>query len=187
MKSLSFIIAIFYTLIYLSGCSVSEGKIRSIDSNIIKVLDSWSPLYSALIYRQGLPIELGSSDQNYVFEIHAQNGSFNISSDNKIQRTTDLICSSSEIIYWLYYAADETDEPWHGTTTFIDVIIRKGEHYVGYGVIKIESPNDIGVYNAIVVECKEFPRIWNRYQNISLEEITQMINAAKRATVQPEG
>lgn len=65
-------------------------------------------------------------------------------------------------------------------TTFLEVLIMEGEHYVGYGVVKIERPDDIYTYSATVIECKEFPKIKGDYQKIPLELIDQMIETAKQ-------
>ena len=59
-------------------------------------------------------------------------------------------------------------------------VLIKGVHYVGYGVVKIERPDDIYTYSANVIECKEFPKIKDNYQAISVELIKQMIEVAKQ-------
>lgn len=177
MKPFSFLLAMFCVIVCFSACSPSETGVKSVESDIIKVSDSWSPLTSLSL--DGLSVDFASDKETMAFIIHACDGSFSISKSDGIQHVSDITLSSGEAAYWTYYPVKETDSPWYGTTTFLEVLIMEGEHYVGYGVVRIGRPDDIYTYSATVIECKEFPKIKGDYQKIPLELIDQMIETAK--------
>ena len=165
-------------IVCFSACSPSETGVKSAESDIIKASDSWSPLTS--LSSDGLSVDFASDKENAAFIIHACDGSLSISKSDGIQHVSDITLGNGETAYWTYYPIKETDLPWNGTTAFLEVLIMEGEHYVGYGVVKIERPDDIYTYSATVIECKEFPKIKDDYQEIPLELIDQMIETAKQ-------
>ncbi len=165
------------TLFFFSGCSGSTSEITLIDSDAVQPADSWSPAVS--FWGDGL-IRCESDGEEFVFEIHACDGSFFVQDGNEPRRVSDLVIDGAGDAYWQYWSASDPVTPWAGTKTFLEVLIKKGDSYVGYAVVKVERPENIGTYSATVLVCKEVLHPGSNGQSLSSETIRQMMDAAKQ-------
>lgn len=159
-------------LLLTCSCTVSEPKL--LDSTVVKAGDSWSPLTS--LVENGL-IHCESGGNGYTFELHAFDGSFFVQQENEEpQFVSHLIIKGSGDAYWEHFIPSNPSLSWNGTQTFVEVLVRKEDRYVGYAVVKIEYLEHNARYFPTVVECKEVSPHFGRDIEVSQETLLKMMD-----------
>ena len=158
------------------GCSCASSGIKLTNSTVVKSNGSWYLLSS---FWPPL-IQCESDEEGYVFEIHARHGSFYVKQDGDEPAVyvADLVIEGSGDAYWYYYNVSypaHASSYWAGEKTFLEVLIKKDNRYVGYAVVAIEA-DDYSEYCATVVECKEVLRQEDLGEGLSKETLQQMID-----------
>ncbi len=158
------------------GCSCASSGIKLTDSTIVESNGSWSPVRS---FWYPL-IHCGSDEDGYVFEVHARHGSFYVKpdGDEPVVYVTDLVIEGSGGAYWQWNTVSypaHASSYWAGEKTFLEVLIKKDNRYVGYAVVAIETDN-YTEYCATVVECKEVLGQEDLGEGLSKETLQQMID-----------
>lgn len=147
-----------------------------INSNAVQVGDSWSPLDS--IERAGV-IHCEAGEDNYSFEVHAYDGSFLVKQqDGKMQYVSDLVIEGAGDAHWENVSSNGEILPWDGEKTFIGVLIKQDDQYVGYAAIMIERPENNWRYNATIINCKEIAPEERSNSEIMSEDLYKMIDSA---------
>lgn len=158
---------ILCAIVFLSGCSCTSSKIPMIDSTAVKPLASYSPGVSfvgdGLIYCE-------ADVDNCVFELHAHDGKFAVRPCVDIQHfVTNLTIEGSDDVHWENYG-------WYGKKTFLEILIKKNDKYVGYAVVAVEDPDDDYWYDATVIECKEISPQKSQEYELTAEMLQEMID-----------
>ena len=140
-------------MLFITGCTTNHLDNVMINSNAVQVGDSWSPLDS--IERAGV-IHCETEEDNYSFEVHAYDGSFLVEQQNgKMQYVSDLVIEGVGDAHWENVSSNGEIQPWDGEKTFLGVLIKRDDKYVGYATIMIERPENNWRYNATIINCKE--------------------------------
>ena len=138
--------------------------------------DSWSPLDS--IERAGV-IHCETEEDNYSFEVHAYDGSFLVEQQNgKMQYVSDLVIEGVGDAHWENVSSNGEIQPWDGEKTFLGVLIKRDDKYVGYATIMIERPENNWRYNATIINCKELSPEERSNSEIMPEDLYKMIDSA---------
>lgn len=170
------IFLIICAMFFITGCTNNHLNNAMINSNAVQVGDSWSPLDS--IERAGV-IHCEAGEDNYSFEVHAYDGSFLVKQqDGKMQCVSDLVIEGAGDAHWENVSSNGEILPWDGEKTFIGVLIKQDDQYVGYAAIMIERPENNWRYNATIINCKEIAPEERSNSEIMSEDLYKMIDSA---------
>ena len=159
----------------------------------------WSSAISSV---PGLPIKLQYPTEDVVFDISVDAGSFVGRDDTPLQpnEVYDSTKSSFEFfgqkftllkpqnIYWqdLEWESYDNISSYNGSfpvqpeKAYVEILIRKDEHIIGYTVIKIYMHSkDSLSYLAKILKSVSFPKINGEYQKISYEYVRDKIDTIK--------
>lgn len=170
------IFLIICAMFFITGCTNNHLNNAMINSNAVQVGDSWSPLDS--IERAGV-IHCEAGEDNYSFEVHAYDGSFLVKQqDGQMQYVSDLVIEVAGDAHWENVSSNGEILPWDGEKTFIGVLIKQDDQYVGYAAIMIERPENNWRYNATIINCKEIAPEERSNSEIMSEDLYKMIDSA---------
>ena len=168
--------SVICVMLFITGCTTNHLDNEMISSNAVKVGDSWSPLDS--IERAGV-IHCETEEDNYSFEVHAYDGSFLVEQQNgKMQYVSDLVIEGVGDAHWENVSSNGEIQPWDGEKTFLGVLIKRDDKYVGYATIMIERPENNWRYNATIINCKELSPEERSNSEIMPEDLYKMIDSA---------
>ena len=150
--------SVICVMLFITGCTTNHLDNVMISSNAVQVGDSWSPLDS---------IE------------HAYDGSFLVEQQNgKMQYVSDLVIEGVGDAHWENVSSNGEIQPWDGEKTFLGVLIKRDDKYVGYATIMIERPENNWRYNATIINCKELSPEERSNSEIMPEDLYKMIDSA---------
>ena len=126
--------SVICVMLFITGCTTNHLDNVMINSNAVQVGDSWSPLDS--IERAGV-IHCETEEDNYSFEVHAYDGSFLVEQQNgKMQYVSDLVIEGVGDAHWENVLSNGEIQPWDGEKTFLGVLIKRDDKYVGYATAR---------------------------------------------------
>lgn len=122
-------------------------------------------------------IHCETEEDNYSFEVHAYDGSFLVEQQNgKMQYVSDLVIEGVGDAHWENVSSNGEIQPWDGEKTFLGVLIKRDDKYVGYATIMIERPENNWRYNATIINCKELSPEERSNSEIMPEDLYIIIN-----------
>ena len=137
----------------------------------------------------GTPILIDFPEDDVCFICEVEDGVFYAGTHLQIQREKKIVLYPEPNNYW--YPDDDLEHHadtgfwWASTSSnnqkqqdFIQVIITKEDHIIGYVVIKIQIQGP-GYGNAITLKSVVIPKIGDEYQNITTEQVELAINEIK--------
>ena len=80
--------------------------------------------------------------------------------------------------HWENVSSNGEIQPWDGEKTFLGVLIKRDDKYVGYATIMIERPENNWRYNATIINCKELSPEERSNSEIMPEDLYKMIDSA---------
>ena len=135
----------------------------------------------------GVPILIDFPEDDVCFICEVEDGVFYAGAYWQIQREKKIVLYPEPNNYW--YLDDDLEHHadtgfwWASSSSnnqkqqdFIQVIITKEDHIIGYAVIKIQILGP-GYGNAITLKSVVLPKIGDEYQNVTLEQVQLAINA----------
>ena len=138
----------------------------------------------------GVPILIDFPEDDVCFICEVEDGVFYAGTHWQIQREKKIILYPEPNNYW--YPDDDLEHHadtgfwWASTSSnnqkqqdFIQVIITKEDHIIGYAVIKIQIQGPSMYADAITLKSVVIPKIGDEYQNITTEQVELAINEIK--------
>lgn len=166
---------------FLQACELEEG---------IEVAQEYG-WNLAISSSPGLPLNLSIADYpNATFDVCVEGGRFILWD---LARVTYLDSAfrvgNDTTIYWtnLSNIPDSgTDvQRYTGTQTYVDIIIRDGDHIIGYAVIKVYTPDTehqpIQSYYALLLQSVSFPKVNGNDQDVTEEYVLAAMEQVKSA------
>lgn len=172
-------ILLFSSFMLLAGCeasmtpakaadAVKKEEFVEIDTDEMVKLRTWH-------FTSGVPnnaIELNHADENVEFECAVDNGHFNFFAyDGRSGFDTIsvncLTAKSGDKIYWRHTLNVEQ--------AFVTITVKAEDSIIGYAVIKIYQKNPL-FHTANILKAVLIPKVDNRYQSVSEEQIKKIIN-----------
>lgn len=118
---------------------------------------------------------------DYLTQTAAQTYSVTMALQPMVARATSFVITIEDIaiIFGALLAIDNGEIlPWDGEKTFIGVLIKQDDQYVGYAAIMIERPENNWRYNATIINCKEIAPEERSNSEIMSEDLYKMIDSA---------
>lgn len=186
----------FIVTFVLVACNNSEYTWEENDAMIELTSTYWNETFSGIggyIINLKSPLEgeavtfTVSVDEGLISYVSTtkENGSLTYVKNENVSSGTEIMWSN------LISVPPFEDYPYYDVeTAFIDIIIKKENHIIGYAVIKIhqtsvqsevDSNEMIDVYVGELMTSKVLPKLNGEYQVISEEEILDIINNVKQA------
>ena len=138
----------------------------------------------------GVPILIDFPEDDVCFICEVEDGVFYAGTHLQIQREKKIVLYPEPNNYW--YTDDDLEHHadtgfwWASTSSnnqkqqdFIQVIITKEDHIIGYAVIKIQILGPATYAEAITLKSVVIPRIGDEYQNVTTEQVELAINEIK--------
>lgn len=98
--------------------------------------------------------------------------------NGKMQYVSDLVIEGVGDAHWENVSSNGEIQPWDGEKTFLGVLIKRDDKYVGYATIMIERPENNWRYNATIINCKELSPEERSNSEIMPEDLYKMIDSA---------
>ena len=95
-----------------------------------------------------------------------------------MQYVSDLVIEGVGDAHWENVSSNGEIQPWDGEKTFLGVLIKRDDKYVGYATIMIERPENNWRYNATIINCKELSPEERSNSEIMPEDLYKMIDSA---------
>ena len=131
-------------------------------------------------------LQLNFVNDDYVYNIKTKEGLLDYRFTNVKEKSYDSYSSGSNriSIYWNIPYEDEINDIKNVPLTYVDVIVYEGDSIVGYAVIKIEKTGVseiklVNIYTFTIIKQVKFPNKYNDYQNVTKEQVEQLIEKCK--------
>lgn len=95
-----------------------------------------------------------------------------------MQYVSDLVIEGAGDAHWENVSSNGEIQLWDGEKTFLGVLIKRDDKYVGYATIMIERPENNWRYNATIINCKELSPEERSNSEIMPEDLYKMIDSA---------
>lgn len=149
----------------------------------------WNPAMSS---RPGLPLRLSDPGHpDAAFEISVEGGELLLWEENRVTRVeSPFSAPNGTTVYWssLSQKGENSFDASAGHRAYIDIVIREGEHLIGYAVvqIRIDGANDAQpyTYSATLLQSVYYPKVNGDYQGITLEYIASEMEQVKSKTAE---
>lgn len=184
-----YLVFLLIILLFFLGSGCSKISMNNLNPKIINVSSEemlnikWNKGFSlAISITPGIPIELiGDSTVEYeimgnyneLFQLDDGIPSY-LSESNRTLKGTDTV-------YWSLNIYEKTTESW------ITVIRKQDKHTTGLVLIQISDisqqlgkENSGGIFKANVISSIEFPKQDGKYQNITNEKVSEIVEAYKK-------
>ena len=127
-------------------------------------------------------LQLNFVNDDYVYNIRTDEGLLYHRFTNVKEMSYNTYSSRTNkiSIYWDIPYEDEINDIKNVPLTYVDVIVYEGDSIVGYAVIKIEKTGFtdnklVNIYSLTIIKQVKFPNKYNNYQNITKEQVEQLI------------
>ena len=131
-------------------------------------------------------LQLNFVNDDYVYNIKTEEGLLDYRFTNVKEKSFASYSSGTHriSIYWDIPYEDEINDIKNVPLTYIDVIVYEGDSIVGYAVIKIEKTGVsehklVNIYTFTIIKQVKFPNKYNNYQNVTKEQVEQLIKNCK--------
>ena len=96
---------------------------------------------------------------------------------------TETTRKSGEAVFWDYMHLDSgyqlTAEDTGDNRIYMDIIERESGYIVGWAVVEIVPDVTFSVFESKLIEHIHYPKIGGKYQEISLKDISSLMEKAK--------
>ncbi len=182
MKKRFFAILIAVCVLSILSLTACSSMIYGFEDSDVVVASKYG-YQPMLSYRGDGMLTFSPSEEGYVFELYARDGSFHASesddaSDVKIEFPSEILIEGSGNAYWTDYDSSLSEGYWNGAKTYIDVFIKKDGQYVGYSSARLDlSEDNSKSYFATILECKETTVEKAREKGLDREKLQELIDS----------
>ena len=174
--------------IFLFACSPkNELGIYEKEEEDMVTLDVWGDTSGFSTVEVNQITLTGAKDSEFVCSTSTQDpgkeGNF-IFRSTPYSSETSVTVSSGTTVFWSYRHYDENGMLTAGSdTVWLEFINRKDSDIIGYAVVKVEKLGYCN-YEAEVIKAVSFPKVNGKYQEVTEEQVNQLIDSAKEISSQ---